>query len=61
MDPTVAINLSLIVLQNVLALIAEIKTQNGLSDDQILAQAQALSGANDTLYATLQASLKAGN
>ena len=58
MNPTAAVNLSLIALQAVLNLIAELKTQSGMSDDVILAQAQQISGANDTLFTTLQAALK---
>lgn len=61
MDPQAALNLSLIALQAVLQLISAIRSQGGLTDDQILEQAQSVSGANDTLYATLQASLKAGS
>lgn len=57
MDPTAAVNLALIALQAVLQLITQIKSQSGLTDDQILAEAQNVSGANDTLYATLKATL----
>ena len=58
MDPTAIVNLALLALQAVLNMISEIKGQSGLSDDQIMAQAQALAGANDTLYQTLMAALK---
>jgi len=53
MDPTVAVQLALTVLQQILALIAELKTQHGLTDDQILAQAQTLTAGNDAAYAAL--------
>lgn len=57
MDPQAIVNLALIALQGVLALIAEIKSQGGLSDDQILAAAKTASAGNDTLYASLIAAL----
>ena len=57
MDPTAALNLTLVALQAVLQLISQIKSQSGLTDDEILTQAQSISGANDTLYATLKATL----
>lgn len=57
MDPTAIVNLVLIALNAVLNLISEIKGQTGLTDDQILAQAEQLTGANDQLYATLKAAL----
>lgn len=58
MDATAITNLALMALQAVLNVIAEIRSTSGLTDDAILAQAQALDGANDTLYSTLQAALK---
>ena len=57
MDPTVAVNLALVALQAVLRLIAEIKGQSGLTDDQILAQAQQISAGNDAAYAALKSAL----
>jgi hypothetical protein len=59
MDPTAIVNLSLLALNAVLNMISKIRSQSGLTDDAILAQAQKLVGANDTLYASLEASLKA--
>ena len=59
MDPTAAVNLALAALQAVLGLIAELKGQGGLTDDQILAQAQTLTAGNDTAYAQLKAALTA--
>lgn len=58
MDVTAITNLVLLALQAVLNVISSIKAQSGLTDDQILAQAQSLTGANDTLYATLKAALQ---
>ena len=57
MDPTAAVNLALVALQAVLRLIAEIKGQSGLTDDQILAQAQQVSAGNDAAYAALKSAL----
>lgn len=57
MDPTAIVNLALLALQGVLALIAEVKAQSGLSDDQILAAAKTASAGNDTLYAAMVAAL----
>lgn len=57
MDPTTAVNLALTLLQAVLNLIAEIKSQSGATDDAILAQAQQLTAGNDAAYAALIAAL----
>jgi hypothetical protein len=59
MDPTTIVNLALAVLNQVLALIAQIKGQGGLTDDQILAEAQKVASGNDAAYAALVAALKA--
>ena len=40
-------------------LVVQIKAQSGLTDDQIMAQAQALEGANAQTIAALQAKLAA--
>lgn len=53
MDPTAAVNLALTGLQAILGLIAELKSQHGLTDDAILAQAQQLTAGNDAAYAAL--------
>jgi hypothetical protein len=58
MDPTAIVNLALLALQGVLALVNEIKGQSGLTDDQILAQAQVVTAGNDTAYQTLVAALQ---
>lgn len=58
MDPTTLVNLALLALQQILALIAQIKSQGGLTDDQILAQAQQITTGNDQAYAVLVAALK---
>lgn len=57
MDPTAAVNLALIALQAVLQLVAEIKSQSGMTDDQILASAQQVAQGNDASYAALKAAL----
>jgi hypothetical protein len=57
MNPTVAVNLALTALQAVLQLIAEIKGQTGMTDDEILAQAQTVAQGNDAAYAALKAAL----
>lgn len=58
MNPTAAIDLALTVLQAVLGLIAELKAQHGLSDDQILAQARILTAGNDKAYAAIVGALQ---
>lgn len=58
MDPNAIVSAALLALKAVLGVIAEVKGQSGLTDDQILAQAQTLAGDNDQLYATLTAALK---
>lgn len=57
MDPTAAISLGLQALQAVLGLIADIKAQHNLSDDQILAQAKTLTAGNTAAYNALVAAL----
>ena len=59
MDPVAIVNLSLIALNAVLTLIGKVRSQSGMTDDAILLQAQQMVDANDTLYTTLQATLKA--
>ena len=46
MDPITILNLSLAALNGVLKLISTIKSQSGLTDDQILVAAQTQLGAN---------------
>lgn len=58
LDPTVVVNLALVALQGVLSVIGAIKGQAGLTDDQILAQAQAVTTGNDQAYQTLVAALQ---
>jgi hypothetical protein len=57
MDPTAAVNLALIALNGILQLIAGIKGQGGLTDDQIAAQVQAVTQGNDAAYAAIMAAL----
>lgn len=61
MNPTIAVNLALTTLQAVLQLIAEIKGQSGLTDDQILAEAQNVAAGNDASYEAIKKALGAGN
>lgn len=61
MDPAALINLALLALQGILNLIASIKGQSGMTDDEILAAAQQITASNDNLYATLKAALAANN
>lgn len=58
MDPNALVQLALLALNAILNVIGNIKAQSGMADDAILAQAQALVGANENLYAALEASLK---
>ncbi len=58
MNPAGVVNLILVLLNQGLALLAEIKGQGGLTDDQILAQAQTLTAGNDTAYQNLVAALQ---
>lgn len=57
MDPVAIGNLALLALQAVLNVIAELRSQGGLTDDQILAQAKTIAQGNDALYASLVATL----
>lgn len=50
MNPVEIVNLALVALNGILALIAQIKGQGGLTDDQINAAAQAACAGNDALY-----------
>lgn len=59
MNPTILVNLALTLLNQVLAMIAQIKSQSGLTDNQILAEAQKIAAGNDTVYTALVAALKA--
>jgi hypothetical protein len=57
MNPIQISNLALLLLQQVLALYNEIKSQGGLTDDQIEQQVQTISSGNDALYGQLMAAL----
>lgn len=59
MNPTILVNLALTLLNQVLAMVAQIKSQSGLTDNQILAEAQKIAAGNDTVYTALVAALKA--
>lgn len=56
-EATAAINLALVALQAVLQLVAQIKSQSGMTDDQILASAQSVAQGNDSAYTALKAAL----
>jgi hypothetical protein len=60
MDPVAILNLALIALDGVLSIIARLKGQGGLTDDQILAAAQAQTGANAAQIQQLLANLPSG-
>lgn len=53
MNATVLVNIALGLLNQVLGFIAELKSQSGLSDDAILAEAQKITAGNDAAYAAL--------
>lgn len=57
MDYTALINLALQAVAQLVTLIASIKAQGGLTDDQILAEAQKVTAGNDAAYAALKAAL----
>jgi hypothetical protein len=57
MNPTAAVNLALAVLAQVLALISELKSSSGMTDDQILAEAQTICAGNDQAYLAIKAAL----
>ena len=57
MNPIQITNLALLILQQVLGLINEIKGQGGLTDDQIAAQVQTITASNDQLYTQMIAAL----
>jgi len=59
MTPAALVNLALTLLNQLLAFIASIKGQSGLTDDQILAEAQKVAAGNDAAYAALKAALTA--
>jgi hypothetical protein len=58
MDPNAIVNLALVALNGILQLIASIKGQGGLTDDQIAAQVQAVTAGNDAAYQAIIAALK---
>lgn len=59
MDPNAIVNLGLVALNAVLGLISQVKSQGGVSDDQIAANVQALTQGNDAAYTAIMAALKA--
>ena len=58
MDPVTIINLAMVALNGILQLVAEIRGQGSLTDDQILAQAQQVAAGNDAAYQAIVAALK---
>lgn len=57
MDPNAIVNLALIALNGILQLIASVKGQSGITDDQIAAQVQSVTQGNDAAYAAIMAAL----
>jgi len=57
MDPNALIQLALAALNAILSVIGQIKSQGGLTDDQIAAQVQTLTQGNDQAYAAMIAAL----
>lgn len=57
MGATAIVNIALGILNTILGFIAQIKAQGGLTDDQILAEAQTVTASNDAAYATLKQAL----
>lgn len=57
MDYTALINLALQAVAQLVSLISSIKAQGGLTDDQVLAEAQKVTAGNDAAYAALKAAL----
>ena len=57
MNPAAIVNLALLALQAVLNVVAEIKGQAGLTDDQIMAAAKTAAQGNDAMYQQLIAAL----
>ena len=57
MNPAAIVNLALFALQAVLNVVAEIKGQAGLTDDQIMAAAKTATQGNDAMYQQLIAAL----
>lgn len=59
MDPVAIMNLALLALNQVLTLIAGIKGQSGLTDDQIATAVQAVTKGNDDAYTAMMQALAA--
>jgi hypothetical protein len=57
MGTTAIVNIALGILNTILGFIAQIKSQGGLTDDQILAEAQTVTASNDAAYAALKQAL----
>ncbi|HVI10517.1 MAG TPA: hypothetical protein VND65_19670 [Candidatus Binatia bacterium] len=57
MDPNAIIQLALAGLNAIVGVIAEIKSQHGMTDDQIAAEVQKITGDNDLTYQQMIAAL----
>jgi hypothetical protein len=57
MDPNALVNLALVALNGILALVAEIRGQGGVTDAHIAAQVASITQGNDTAYAAIMAAL----
>jgi hypothetical protein len=58
MNPADIMNLALTGLNAILQLVSSIKAQHGLTDDEILAQAKAITAGNDDAYNAIVAALQ---
>lgn len=58
MDPNLLIQLALGALNAILGVIAQIRSQGGVSDDAIALQVQTITKANDDLYASMMGALQ---
>jgi len=59
MDPNLIIALALTALNAVLQVIAQVRGQGGLTDDQIAAQAQQITAGNEAAYQQIMQALAA--
>jgi len=57
MDPNLLVQLALAALNAVLNVISQIKSQGGLTDDQIAANVQTVTQGNDAAYNSIMAAI----
>lgn len=58
LDPNTIVQLALAALNNVLAVIAEVRSQGGMTDDQIADHVKTITAGNDAAYTQIMAALK---